>query len=144
MKTIGMLTAILLLLLSNSIQAGENASNPLAAVSNTDIRVKTFDLGEADLNEAFIDGATMLTPKLKLKYELHWWDTDISGDDENDWERALLKLIYFPKEGKLKKSEKPYRLAVGLDWVCGSGRSGKRDWNGFGPGGTVYWRGDPG
>ena len=67
-------TGIILLLLLNSIQAEENASNPLAAVSNTDIRLKTFDLENGDRQEFFIDGATMLNPKLKLKYEAHWWD----------------------------------------------------------------------
>jgi len=107
---------LLLLQLSNAGYTEENASNPLAAVSNIDIRLKTFDLEQGDRQEFFIDGATMLNPKLKLKYEAHWWQTDVTGQDENDWESALLKLIYFPKEGKLKKSEKPYRLAFGLDW----------------------------
>jgi hypothetical protein len=118
------LLAILVLSISNSILAGENASNPLAAVSNTDIRLKTFDLENGDRQEAFIDGATMLNPKLKLKYELHWWDTDVTGQDENDWERALLKLIYFPKEGKLKNGN-PYRLAIGLDWSVDLGDPAK-------------------
>jgi hypothetical protein len=35
----------------------ENASNPLAAVSNTDLRYQFYDLGDANLNEYFIDGA---------------------------------------------------------------------------------------
>ncbi len=96
-------------------EPAENASNPLAAVSYTDLRVKTFDLDDSDRQELFIDGATMLNPKLKLKYELHWWETDVTGSDENDYESALLKLIYFPKEGSLK-SGRPYRMAVGADW----------------------------
>lgn len=98
----------------------ENASNPLAAVNNTDIRIKTFDLGEADRNEIYLDGAVMLNPKVKLKYEAHYWDTDISGRDEQDWESASAKLLYFPKEGKLKSSL-PYRLTVGLEWIVDLG-----------------------
>ena len=113
-------TGIILLLLLNSIQAEENASNPLAAVSNTDIRLKTFDLENGDRQEFFIDGATMLNPKLKLKYEAHWWDTDVTGQDENDWSSANLKLISFPKEGKFKNGN-PYRLAVGIDWIMDLG-----------------------
>ena len=107
-------------LLTNSIVAEENASNPLAAVSNTDIRLKTFDLESGDRDEFFIDGATMLNPKLKLKYEVHWWETDVTVQDESDWESASLKLIYFAKEGILK-SDRPYRLAVGFDWIVDLG-----------------------
>ena len=119
-----LVTVIMLLLLSNSIQAEENASNPLAAVSNTDIRLKTFDLENGDRQEIFIDGAKMLNPKLKLKYELHWWETDITGSDENDFESSLIKLIYFPKEGMLK-SGRPYRAAVGVDWKVDLGDQAK-------------------
>ena len=59
---------------------GENASNPLAAVNNTDIRLQYFDLGDSTERYDFwvADGAYMLTPKLKLKYELHYWDTDVT------------------------------------------------------------------
>ena len=120
MRITSVITIALLLLFSNSIQAEENASNPLAAVSNTDIRLKSFDLENGDRQEAFIDGATMLNPKLKLKYEAHWWDTDVTGQDESDWSYATLKLIYFPKEGKFKNGN-PYRLAVGIDWIVDLG-----------------------
>jgi len=81
--------------------SGENASNPLAAVSNMDIRAKYFDLDQGDRMDYYIDGATMLTPKTKLKYELHYWDTDVTGRDENDWESASLKLIHFAKRRKV-------------------------------------------
>ena len=101
-------------------EGGENASNPLAAVSNTDFRVKYFNLDNSDRHDASIDGATMITPKLKFKYEAHWWSTDVTGSDENDWESVLAKFIYFPKEGKLK-SKLSYRLAVGLEWVLDLG-----------------------
>ena len=118
------LLAVMLALTPLAGNSQENASNPLAAVNNTDVRLKAFDLGDADLNEAIIEGAAMLNPKLKLKYELHWWETDISGEDESDWESASIKLIYFPKEGKLKKRGNPYRLALGFDWIVDLGPEG--------------------
>ncbi len=93
----------------------ENASNPLAAVDNTDIRGKYFDLDNADRQDAYIDGAKMLSPKLKFKYELHYWNTDVSGQSESGLESLHLKLISFPKEGKWKGI--PYRLAVGVEWI---------------------------
>ncbi len=101
-------------------EPAENASNPLAAVNNTDFRIKTYDLGEADRNEFYLDGAVMLNPKVKLKYETHYWDTDVSGRDEQDWESISGKLLYFPKEGELK-SGLPYRLTVGLEWIVDLG-----------------------
>ena len=96
----------------------ENASNPLAAVSSTDLRWQYSDLttNEARLNDYYIDGAVMLNPKLKLKYELHYWDTNISGSSQSDWESALVKLIYFPRQGVFSGGTK-YRVAVGIDYI---------------------------
>lgn len=94
---------------------GENASNPLAAVDNTDLRWQYFDLDQGSRQDYYIDGAKMLSPKLKLKYELHYWNTDVTGQDEKDWESLHLKAIYFPMEGKWR--EHPFRLAVGLEWI---------------------------
>jgi len=98
--------------------SSENASNPLAAVNNTDLRWQYSDLttNEARLNDYFIDGAVMLNPKLKLKYELHYWDTNISGSSQSDWESALVKLIYFPRQGVFSGGTK-YRVAVGIDYI---------------------------
>ena len=96
----------------------ENASNPLAAVSNTDLRWQYSDLttNGAHLNDYYIDGALMLNPKLKFKYELHYWDTNISGSSQSDWESALVKLIYFPHQGAFSGGTK-YRVAVGIDYI---------------------------
>lgn len=96
----------------------ENASNPLAAVSNTDVRWQYLDgfVGRGRLNDYFIDGAFMVNPKLKVKYELHYWETNITGRSESDVERALVKLIYFPKQGILSSGTK-YRLAIGMDYI---------------------------
>lgn len=118
------LVAATLLLFSRSLLAEGNASNPLAVVSNLDFRLKTYDLEQGGREEFFLDGATMLNPKLKLKYQLYWWQTDITGRDEKDWESASIKPIYFPKSGKLE-SGKPYRLAVGFEWIVDLGDEDK-------------------
>ena len=96
----------------------ENASNPLAAVSNTDLRWQYSDLttNEAHLNNYYIDGAIMLNPKLKFKYELHYWDTNLSGSSQSDWESVLVKMIYFPRQGVFSGGTK-YRVAVGIDYI---------------------------
>jgi hypothetical protein len=97
----------------------ENASNPLASVSNTDGRIQYFDLDEFDRIDYWIDGAYMLTPKLKLKYELHYWDTDVSGSSESGAESLHLKPIYFPMQGEWGSWK--YKLAIGAEWIVGFG-----------------------
>ncbi len=51
---------------------GENASNPLAKVKNTDVRIQYFDNpdGSERWDYWIADGAFMATNKLKIKYEL--------------------------------------------------------------------------
>jgi hypothetical protein len=98
-----------------SARGEENASNPLAAVNNTDLHYQYFDLGEADRTDAWLDGAYMATPKLKLKYELHYWSTDVTGSSESDWDTFRLKPIYFPKQGA--RGPWKYRWAVGVEWI---------------------------
>ena len=76
----------LLMFFPTGAYAAENASNPLASVSNLDIRVQYFDLdGGAETNDYFLDGALMLNPKLKMKYELHFVDTDVTGRSESEF-----------------------------------------------------------
>ena len=57
----------------------------------------------------------MLLPTLKLKYELHYWDTNVTGRSESEFERLIIKPIYFPKAGGIGAWK--YKLAVGLEWV---------------------------
>ena len=104
----------------------ENASNPLAAVSSTDLRMQHLDLtGDGlRLNDFFVDGAFMINPKLKFKYELHYWDTNLSGSSEQGLESALVKLIYFPKQGVFSDGTK-YRVAVGMDYIHDLGDTDK-------------------
>ena len=97
---------------------GENASNPLAKVKNTDVRWQYFDLVDSRgrINDYFVDGSFMLNEKTKLKYELHYWETNLTGSSQSDFESALIKLIYFPKEG-IRESGVKYRLAFGVDLI---------------------------
>ena len=99
--------------------AKENASNPLAGISSTDLRVQFFDLDGSDRTDYWVDGAYMLHPKLKLRYELHYWDTDVTGSSESDFETFHLKPIYFPTQGKWGSWK--YKTAVGAEWIVSFG-----------------------
>jgi hypothetical protein len=76
--------------------AEENASNPLAKVKNTDVRAQYFDNPDGSYRWDFwiADGAFMATDSLKIKYEVHYWKTDITGSSENDLESVHVKPIY--------------------------------------------------
>ena len=102
---------------------GENASNPLASVNNTDVRWQYFDLDGPEKKDFWLDGSVMLNPKLKLKYELHYWDTDVTGSSENDWESFHIKPIYFPKQGKW--GDWKYKLAIGAELIVDFGNEDK-------------------
>ena len=120
------LTACALTLVTGiSFAYGENASNPLAAVSNTDIRYQVFDLDGADRNDYWIDGAYMVTPALKLKYEVHYWDTDVTGSGESDWESFHIKPIYFPKSWVGDWGAWKYKWAVGGELIVSAGNEDK-------------------
>ena len=116
---------ILALVLFTSINPAyaENASNPLAAVNNTDMRLQYFDLqGSADRYDFWAaDGAVMLTPKLKLKYEVHYWDTDVTGSREGGLESVHVKPIYFPEKMVGMLGEWKYKLAVGGELIIDGG-----------------------
>ena len=119
--------ALILALLSVAGQAdegsSENASNPLAKVKNTDLRWQYFDTGSGHINDVFVEGAFMANDKLKIKYELHYWETNVTGSSEQNLESTLIKAIYFPKEGQ--RGDRKYRLAVGLDWIVDHGDQAK-------------------
>ncbi|MFC1560348.1 hypothetical protein ACFL3W_00215 [Pseudomonadota bacterium] len=99
-------------------EEGGNASNPLAAVTNTDLRAKYFDLGDDSIRrDYYVDGATMATPELKLKYELHYWNTDVTGSGEKDWESFHLKPIYLPSSMVGQVGDWKYKLAFGGELI---------------------------
>ena len=85
-KTITAYALVFMLVTGTTYAYGEeNASNPLASVNNTDLRWQYFDLDGPERNDFWVDGSYMLSPKLKFKYELHYWDTDVTGSSESDW-----------------------------------------------------------
>jgi len=122
-KTFAVCALILMLGTGANHAYGANASNPLAAISNTDLRVQYLDLGGSDLTDYFVDGAYMMTPKLKLKYELHYWNTDVTGTSESDFETFHLKPIYFPTKGEWGSWK--YTWAIGAEWIVGFGNEEK-------------------
>lgn len=116
--------ALLLTALAASPAVGEeNASNPLAAVNGTDLRFQYFDLDGADRWDGWIDGSYMLTPKLKLKYELHYWETNVGGSSANGFETLHVKPIYFPTQGAW--GDWKWKLALGGEWIVGFGNDDK-------------------
>ena len=118
-RKLGFVVGWIFVLASGQAFAQENASNPLAAVNNTDLRFQYFDLGGSDLSDLWVDGAYMLHPKFKLKYELHYWNTDVIGSTESGAETFHLKPIYFPTQGEWGSWK--YKLALGLEWIVGFG-----------------------
>ncbi|MEH6549308.1 MAG: hypothetical protein V7711_16140 [Pseudomonadales bacterium] len=94
----------------------ENASNPLSKGRNTDLRAQYFDLGDNTDRRSFdVEGATMLSSQLKLKYELHFWNTDVTGSREQAMETVSLKAIYYAKDRQWRGWG--VRPALGLEWI---------------------------
>ena len=105
---------------ASATDAEENASNPLAIVNNTDLRARLYELtNNTNRIDYSLEGAYMIMPKFKVIYDLHYWDTDITGQDENDFESVHVKALYFPKEGLLGSWR--YRMAVGAEWILDFG-----------------------
>ena len=119
------IAALMLTIGTTSAYGEENASNPLAAVSNTDLRAKYFDLDGPERRDYYVDAAYMLTPNLKLKYELHYWDTGVTGSSENDWESLHLKPIYFPESMVGKLGAWKYKVAIGGELILDAGNEDK-------------------
>mgnify|MGYP001811934573 CR=1 FL=1 len=118
------LTVATLSLGGNAAFAQENASNPLAAVNNTDLRWQYTSNDGSYRHDLFVDGAYMLMPELKLKYELHYNLTNITGIDEQDFEKVVLKPIYFPYQTQINKTW-GMRAAIGLDFIIEFGNQAK-------------------
>ena len=105
-----------LTLVSGLVAAEENASNPLASVNNVDLGWQYTSLDPGDRHDVFVDGSHMLLSVLKLKYELHYNFTDVTGSGENDFEKVVIRPIYFPYQAKLNE-EWGLKVALGGDWI---------------------------
>ena len=105
-----------LTLVTGMASAEENASNPLAAVNNVDLRWQYTSADAFDRHDVFVDASHMMLPKLKLKYEVHYNFTDVTGSDENDLEKLVIRPIYFPYQSKLNEAW-GIKAALGFDWI---------------------------
>jgi len=98
--------------------AGAAGSNPLSSVSKIDFIWQHLDLTTSGdtLEDYSLKGATMLLPRLKLLYEVHYWDTNVTGDDENDWSSVNIKPVFFVNDRELG-GVWGMRTAVGLEYI---------------------------
>ena len=65
----------------------------------------------------------MLLPTLKLKYELHYWNTDVTGSRDYGFETLHLKPLYFPTQGEWGSWK--WKVTVGAEWIVGFGNEDK-------------------
>lgn len=95
-----------------------NASDPTAAINFTDLKYQQYDLGDLgqgdDRTVYKMEGAYMLGQEHKLTYELNYWDTDLIGEDKNDFESLKLKYINLTP-GMLGGVK--YKLALGVESI---------------------------
>jgi hypothetical protein len=101
-----------------------NASDPTAALNYTDVKAQFFDTGDLsplgdDRDRYAIEGAYMLSPKDKITYELNYWDTDISGKSESDFESLKVKYINITPHAF--NNGLKYRLAIGAEVIADLG-----------------------
>lgn len=100
------------------------ASNPLSSTSKLDIRLDYFGLGSKDRVDFNLRGDVMLHPRFKLAYEVHYWNTDITGSTEDDWERVVLRPIFFVDD--VEVSERwAMRIATGVEWIIDADNADK-------------------
>ena len=105
---------------STEVEAG-NPSDPTASVKYTDLRYRYLDLGgDADRNWLTVEGGLMVSPKIKLIYELHFWESDISGSSESNFESAHLKGIYISKPRRLT-DKIGYKVVAGVELIANLG-----------------------
>lgn len=101
------------------------ASNPLSSTSKLDIRLDYFDLdGSKDRFDINLRGDVMLHPRLKLAYEVHYWNTNITGTTDDDWERLVLRPIFFVDDVELSERW-GMRIATGIEWVIDADNADK-------------------
>lgn len=118
------LGASILFCAASGALAEENPSDPLATVNNTDFRFNTKAIGDSDLRDFSVEGSYMARPDIKLKYELHYSATDISGSHQNDFESVSAKAIYFPSQTEFNDTW-GVKTAVGLEWIVDLGEAAK-------------------
>jgi len=105
-------------------EEGAAGSNPLASVSKVDLEWEFLKDAGSDINNFSLLGATMLHPRLKLNYEIHYGLTNRTGRQENDWDSLVIKPILFPKDFDLS-DRFGVRIATGFEWLIDFGNDDK-------------------
>lgn len=121
---ITIILTVITVLLPNIASAAGNASNPLAAVNNLDLRWQGIFPSAGNKYDYFIDGSQMLRPDVKLKYELHYNSNDFTGTQQHNFEKLVIKPLWFPYQTKLNATW-AMKVAVGFDWIIDLGDSRK-------------------
>lgn len=98
---------------------GADASNPTAAVNFVDFRYQAFNLdGTAagdERDRLAIEGAYAFSEEHKITYELNYWNTNITGQDESGLESFKMKYINL-QPGMLSGGLK-YKTAMGIELI---------------------------
>jgi len=103
---------------------GGAASDPLAVVTFTDLRLTSNDLEGGSERDVFsVEGAYVFHPKFKVTYDANYWRTDVTGSTESGWADFRTKAIYFPRTRLWQGLV--YRTAVGLDLRIDTGNVDK-------------------
>ena len=96
---------------------GAAGSNPLAAVSKVDLAWEYIRTNSGDDSSDYnLKASTMLHPRIKLNVEAHYWDTDVTGEDEDDFESVSVKPIWFPHDQQLGEVW-GLRVAAGAEYI---------------------------
>ena len=66
-----------------------------------------------------MEGAYIITEENKVTYELNYWDTNITGQDESGLES--FKMKYINLRPKMLSGALKYKLAVGVEIIHGLG-----------------------
>ncbi len=108
--------------------SSENASDPTAALNFTDFKIQFFDTGDlspaGDERDRYaIEGAYVFNPKHKMTYELNYWDTNVTGKSETDFES--LKVKYINLTPGMMESGLKYKFAIGAEIIADLGDPNK-------------------
>ncbi len=112
------------LVLPDLASAEENASNPLAATNSFDLRWTGTASGTGNKHDYWVDGAQMLSPDIKLKYEVHYNTNDFTGSKQSHFEKFSIKPMWFPYAAKLNE-EWAVKATIGFDWIVDIGDRSK-------------------
>lgn len=106
-------------------QDGADASDPTARVNFVDFRYRWLELtGNHERSWYSIETSMMLTHSFKLVAEVHYWDTDLSGRSESDFETLRLRGILLSDPVTIGNVNA--RLAGGLEWIYNLGDYDKK------------------